>query len=148
MKKYILVIITILWMIIIFTYSNQKSIQSTNRSQSFISNTIVRIYKLFNNNPSDKDIENIINIWEVPIRKTAHFMEFFILGILIYLTFKEFNINNIYIMLLFCFLYACSDEIHQLFVVGRDGNAFDVMIDSLGSSIATLILNKINRRKV
>ena len=33
---------------------------------------------------------------------------------------------------LICFLYACSDEIHQSFISGRDGNFLDVIIDSIG----------------
>ncbi|MBQ3466792.1 MAG: VanZ family protein, partial [Oscillospiraceae bacterium] len=34
--------------------------------------------------------------------------------------------------LLFCFLYACSDEFHQLFVPGRAGMFSDVLIDTVG----------------
>ena len=38
----------------------------------------------------------------------------------------------------FCFLYACSDEVHQLFVPGRSGNIIDVGIDSIGSYFGIL----------
>ena len=34
--------------------------------------------------------------------------------------------------LLFATLYACSDEIHQLFVVGRSGALIDVFVDMIG----------------
>lgn len=145
-KKIVLIIITLLWMTSIFMFSNQKSEKSTDKSHSLISNTIVRIYKIFDSNPSDEKIESIINTWDVPVRKTAHFLEYLILGVLIFLTFREFKINNIYLMILFCFLYACSDEIHQLFVVGRDGNFIDVLIDTLGSTSGILILHKLKGR--
>jgi VanZ family protein len=38
------------------------------------------------------------------------------------------------------FVYAVSDEYHQSFVPGRDGDPFDVLIDSVGIAIAVLIL--------
>lgn len=38
-------------------------------------------------------------------------------------------------------IYACTDEIHQLFVPGRSGQFRDVMIDSLGAFIGILILS-------
>jgi VanZ family protein len=60
---------------------------------------------------------------------------YFILGFTLCSLFFEFNITLKKILLfsiLICFLYACSDEIHQNFVVGRDGNFFDVIIDSIG----------------
>lgn len=39
----------------------------------------------------------------------------------------------------YCFLYACSDEIHQLFVPGRSGKFTDVLIDSAGALLAVLV---------
>ena len=142
-KKIILVTITIMWMLSIFMFSNQPSKKSTEKSHSLVMSTIVKVYKLFDNNISDEKIESIIDSWDVPVRKIAHFTEFFILGLLVFFTLRAFEFNNIYIMILLCFLYACSDEIHQMFVVGRDGNFVDVILDSLGSSSAILILNKL-----
>ena len=147
MKKVVLVTLTVFWMILIFMFSNQQSTKSTENSQSLIRNTIVRIYKLFDSNVDDDKMNEIINTWEVPVRKLAHLSEFFILGILIFFTLRSFEIKNIYIMILICFIYACSDEIHQLFVVGRDGNIIDILIDCFGSTIAILIFNKLKERK-
>ena len=146
MKKTILIILTVLWMLLIFMFSNQESTKSTEKSDSLVMNTIVRIYKLFDNDLTDEEIDKIIDKWEVPVRKLAHITEFFILGILVFLTLKEFGCKNIYIMILLCFLYACSDEIHQLFVPGRDGNIIDILIDTFGSSLAILLLNKMKER--
>lgn len=145
MKKIILTILTVLWMTIIFMFSNQKSSKSTDYSHSLVKNTIVNVYKIFDHNPTDKKIKNIIGIWDHPVRKLAHFMEYFILGILIFITLKSYNINNIYIMILICFLYAFSDEVHQLFVLGRDGNFKDVLIDTFGSSCSILLLKRIKK---
>jgi VanZ family protein len=38
-----------------------------------------------------------------------------------------------------CFLYACSDEIHQLYVPGRSGNIKDVFVDSIGISLVLVV---------
>jgi VanZ family protein len=35
----------------------------------------------------------------------------------------------------FCILYAISDEVHQLFVLGRGAQVVDVLIDSLGAFV-------------
>ena len=130
----------------IFMFSNQGSVKSTNKSQSFIMNTIVRIYKVFDKNISDERVEELVNKLDVPVRKTAHFLEFFVLGVLVFFSCKELKINNIYWMIMFCFLYACSDEVHQVFVPGRSGNIIDVLIDSFGSTTSILLLKLKYRR--
>ncbi len=139
-KKIILVTLTILWMIIIFAFSNQKAKVSTGYSDSFINKTIVNIYKIFNSNPTEEEQNDIIETFTLPIRKLAHITEYFILGILVFLTLKEFNCRNIYIIILICFLYAVSDEVHQLFIPGRSGSFIDVLIDSFGSTLSVLLL--------
>ena len=44
-------------------------------------------------------------------------------------------------------LYACSDEVHQTFVAGRSGEVLDVLIDTVGGSLATILYYLIYRRK-
>ncbi len=36
-------------------------------------------------------------------------------------------------------LYACSDEIHQLFIDGRAGQVADVLVDASGAAIGCLL---------
>ena len=141
-KRIIFTIITILWMSIIFIFSNQKSTVSTNNSQSFIKETIGNVYRLINQNATDEKVQEVVNFFDVPIRKLAHFTEYFILGLLIFLTFKSYGINNWKYMLLFCFLYAYSDELHQLFVLGRSCSFFDVLLDTFGSFVSIFLFNK------
>ena len=40
---------------------------------------------------------------------------------------------------LFSVIYAFSDEFHQTFVPGRDGNIVDVLIDSSGALVGILV---------
>ena len=46
---------------------------------------------------------------------------------------------------LFAFLYAVSDEIHQLFIEGRAGKVSDVLVDSVGIVIAFIIVTLLKK---
>lgn len=75
------------------------------------------------------------------LRKLGHFSEYAILGLFTFAYFSnifktgkekiQFR-TTFFISFLFCFSYAVSDEFHQTFVVGRDGNFIDVLVDSGG----------------
>ena len=42
--------------------------------------------------------------------------------------------------LIFCFLYACSDEYHQTFVPGRAGTMIDVAVDMAGVAFGLVLV--------
>ena len=86
----------------------------------------------------------MLNKYTFIIRKTAHFSVYLILGILSINLLSSFNIKR-FIMFssLFCFIYACTDEFHQLFVMGRSCEMRDVLIDTLGSFVGIFIYYKI-----
>lgn len=141
--KWLKLILVILWMIVIFSFSNQKAVESTKLSDGLILKTVRIIEKITNKEYSD---EEILEKFVKPVRKLAHFTIYLILGVLVYLYIKEFNISNKFIIsLLICILYAISDEIHQLFIVGRSGKILDVLIDSLGSLTGIFIIKKVGR---
>ena len=82
------------------------------------------------------------------IRKLGHFSEYMILGFFSFsylsnLLMKDNNFENhkktAIISMVFSVIYASSDEFHQTFVVGRDGNVTDVLIDSSGALIGIII---------
>lgn len=120
MKKKISVILVILWMILIFIMSSYSGNDSSDQS-NFIVNIISSIFNI-----------NNIDILSLIVRKLAHFTEYFILGILVYNMIYNLNKKK-YMSIIICILYAISDEIHQLFVVGRSCNIIDMLIDSCGS---------------
>ena len=141
--KWLKLILVILWMIVIFSFSNQKADDSSKLSDGLILKTVRIIEKITNKEYSD---EEILEKFVKPVRKLAHFTIYLILGVLVYLYIKEFNISNKFIVsLLICILYAASDEIHQLFIVGRSGRILDVLIDSLGSLTGIFIIKKVGR---
>ncbi len=124
-------------------FSNQPSKESSNLSDSLILKT-VRIIEKFNHKQYSD--EEILKKFVKPVRKMAHFTIYLVLGILVFLMLKEYNIKDtIIVSLLICIIYALTDEIHQLFIVGRSGNLIDCLIDTLGSITGILVLN-IKRR--
>ena len=89
------------------------------------------------------------------VRTCAHFLEYAGLSVLIYnALYQSCGKVRPYWSVFLSFLYAVSDEIHQLFVEGRAAQISDIIIDTFGavSGIAVLtvliiIFGKIKRRK-
>ena len=135
----------------IFCLSNQPASDSTELSDGFISNTIGRIYKVFDSDISSDELSEIKIKYTHPVRKMAHFTIYMILGILVTLLVGEYNVSFyrcLFISLLVCLLYSISDEMHQLFVMGRSGEIKDVLIDTSGSFIGIFMFNKLFKKKV
>lgn len=143
MKKYKLILI-IIWMIIIFMFSNQSATQSSKLSDSLIDNTIVKVYEIFNGKVNKEQRAKIIDNYSYFIRKLAHFTLYFILGILCFTFFKDFTKHYVIYSIMVCFLYAVSDEIHQMFSIERGPGVIDVLIDTLGSLASIIILDRKN----
>ena len=90
---------------------------------------------------------NLINLSTLIflVRKTAHFTEYAILGSLFYFFYRQIlpqknGLQLFVLAILSSFLYACTDEIHQLFVPGRSGQFTDVLVDTLGASFGCAVL--------
>lgn len=84
------------------------------------------------------------------IRKLAHMSEYAILALFTYYALIKIAFNKriiFQITFLISFLYACSDEFHQLFISGRSGQFTDVLIDSTGCLIMLLFLYLWQKRK-
>ena len=146
--KVVKICFLVLWMALIFSFSNQKDVDSSKVSDGFIDRTVVKIYKIFNENITKEKENEIIEKYTYPIRKLAHYTLYFILGILSFLVVKDYSINKKLIIysLLICFLYACSDEFHQLFIIGRSARVLDVLIDTFGSSCSISIFYIFNKK--
>lgn len=133
MKKVINIILIILWMGLIFVLSNDTAEESSKKSDGLIVRCVQDIIK---RDLSTKEKEKVLKYLVKPVRKGAHFFLYFVLGILIINLFKSFELFNyktILLAILLCFLYACSDEIHQLFIKGRSCEVRDILIDTIGS---------------
>lgn len=133
MKKYLKLALLVIWLGVIFFLSNQTGEVSGNLSNGLLK-TIANIFRITN-------IEQFIVKYQVLIRKTAHFIEYFILGLLIYLNIYEFSKKeNITISIILCGLYAITDELHQLFVSDRVFMVGDIILDTVGGIIGILLI--------
>lgn len=149
MKKYIFnILLIIIWMFIIFSFSSQNGEQSQTTSDNFI---IKILSTITTKEISLKDKAKITKTYSKIIRKIAHFTAYFILAILVYrLNYKIYGLfpKTLLYTIIFCFIYACSDEIHQSFICGRSCEFLDVIIDSGGAFISTLIMSIFHRKRI
>jgi VanZ family protein len=78
------------------------------------------------------------------IRKSAHFTEYFVFGLLLFRSFRGQNHGWrwkwAWCALLVAALYAALDEIHQAFVASRTASPYDSLLDSIGAACAVLAL--------
>jgi VanZ family protein len=68
-----------------------------------------------------------LGTWDLLLRKLAHFVEFGILGALLLRALRD-----VPAAVLLGAAYAATDEVHQLFVSGRQGSPLDWLIDVAG----------------
>jgi VanZ family protein len=76
-----------------------------------------------------------LGAWDTALRKTAHMSEFAILAVLLWRA-----LGSEVGALVLSVAYAASDEIHQLFVRGRQGSPIDVAIDTVGILIGLALV--------
>ena len=146
-RKVIKIILVLLWMVMIFLLSNEEAVKSSKKSDGLI----IKSVELFTGKSlSDQEKEEVLKYLVFPVRKCAHLSLYLILGILVISLLREYMVINtklVLLSLLICFLYACSDEIHQLFVPGRSGEVRDVLIDTLGACLGVSFYYLVFRKK-
>lgn len=147
MKRMVLTILLITLMMVIFLFSNQNATVSQGVSDKVTTNIIDTITSITNRSITNDEKQNLIKNTRTIIRKTAHFTLYFILGIISFMTIASYNFKKpILYSIIFCLLYACGDEIHQLFLDGRTPKIIDVLIDTIGSSLSIIMVSKLNFR--
>lgn len=119
-------IAVVLWMTVIFLFSAQEAADSSRLSGGFL--------EMFSRLPIIGDLDP--DLAHLLIRKGAHFFIYAVLGVLTVRALAKNGVDGIkawLLALLICVLYAVSDEVHQLFIPGRSGQAADAALDGLGS---------------
>lgn len=135
----------VVWMAVIFYLSHQPGSES-----SHLSGGVLEFIQTF-----IPLVDLSTNEWiHTLVRKGAHLSAYLILGALFMIALHHSDQGRLgkraIVAFLCCFLYAISDEVHQLFIPGRSGQATDVLIDSLGAAIGIalyLAISKVRRRK-
>ena len=141
-KRIIYTLLLIIWMIVIFMFSNETGKTSKTTSDKITRTTINVVTDVTNKKITKKEEDKIVKNTRLIVRKLAHFTLYFILGVLVYLTFRSYGISkNIIIYSIgFCLIYAISDEIHQLYTNGRSFKILDILIDTFGSVTSIFII--------
>lgn len=117
-------ILLIAVMLTIFCLSAQDATDSAEVSGSVVS----WIHKLLN-----------IDLPDGTLRTIAHGCEFAALGFLMLNAFRAFRKDfKAVLSILFSFLYAVTDELHQLFVPGRAFQLIDLAVDLTGIIVGTV----------
>ena len=145
-KQIVYLILVIIWMIVVFLFSNESS-EKSSKASGGITEKVVEVIIKDPEHLSQSKRDTI----ETIIRKLAHFTLYTIGGILIANFMNTTNIkpNSMLIVysILFATMYAITDEIHQLFVPGRSGEIRDILIDTLGASFGTYVFTRIKNNK-
>ncbi len=127
--RIILLILIIIWAVVVYSLSNQSGTESSGVSRK-VAEVIFK---------EEKMVEKA----EPAIRKTAHFSEYSVGGVLFYMLFSTYNFSKnkrMFISLGLGIWYAALDEIHQLFIPGRSGSIRDVCIDSAGFLFGIILI--------
>lgn len=156
-KRIIFAILIVLNCLTIFYFSNQIA-DNSNKQSSTIVEIISNIIPYIKN--MDKEKQTILKeeILTPIVRKSAHFSIYAMLGILttnFMLTIENKKMSKRAIFaLIFCMLYALTDEFHQKFIPGRSAELRDVLIDTSGAMLGilltiavTFLVRKIKDRK-
>lgn len=125
-------------MCVIFSFSAQTKEESSVVSEGFSYRMVNTTGLLFHLHIDEEKIREIAGAIERFVRKGAHMTEFAILAILLYGWMCRWQISRlrrVCAAAVLAVLYACSDELHQLFVAGRAGRVSDVLVDSAGVAL-------------
>lgn len=125
----------ILLYMIIFGFSAQDAEESGSLSYLISEKCIEWINALSGRHWTEVFQVKLANYFEHPIRKLAHFSEYAVMGILVYMMWRPWKPSDkrLYrLIVLWVFLSAAGDEFHQYFVPGRYASFADVCLDTSG----------------
>lgn len=141
-------ILVVIWASLIFIMSSMDTNESNSKSKKTLNEIVEKTVETTNGmgitdkHPTENKLNDVINKLNHPFRKVAHASEYLIFSILLLIALKNSGVNGIKLFILtivICFVYACTDEYHQTFVNGRTGQFVDVIIDTIGAFIGSLL---------
>ena len=133
--RVLLTTLTAAVMLLIFFFSNETADRSDRTSGTLARVVIGIAYPDFDGMPESEQ-QDIFNVIQHLVRKTAHFTEYALLGLLLRFCLQSWIGNKRRHLLplswVFGTVYAVTDELHQLLTDGRAGQWTDVVLDSSG----------------
>jgi len=140
----------LMWLVLIFSLSAQPAEQSDELSKKVTEVIIETVDRVVPLETDEKPTIDLVERFNHIVRKYAHFSAYLVLGLLIMNALRRSGVRGFkafMFSLLFCILYAVSDEIHQLFVPGRGAQVTDVLIDGAGSIVGIGMYGVVNKIK-
>ena len=147
MRRFKVYLPVLLWMTVIFLVSTDLG--SSRNTSRFIG----PLLRWFKPDVTDETIRRV----QAVIRKGGHVTEYAILALLFWRAGRVFRKDKPLMqnwrwreagwIVLWCALYAISDELHQSFISTRQGNPWDVLLDSAGALVGLAGLWAIGRWK-
>jgi len=135
----------IMMMCLIFVLSSQEGTTSSQLSYKVGVKIFTFANEKLDKGWSDEHIEELTTRYQYYVRKTAHFTEYFFLGVSVAFPLYVYGVRGMGLVFLagaFCIGFAGLDEYHQSFVRGRGPSPKDVLIDSCGA-IPGIIITRI-----
>ncbi|NUU75280.1 VanZ family protein [Paenibacillus xylanilyticus] len=137
-------LIAIIWAVFIFTMSSQtygqQDIQPLLQRHlpiSRIEESLSTLEFKYGGESISMRESGAAGLTQFIIRKAAHLFEYTVFSwILFQLFYRGFRLSILYsalIAVVLCFVYAGSDEFHQIFVEGRNPKLADVILDTTGA---------------
>ena len=123
-------------MIAVFLFSSQSGGDSNHLSKGILE----QIFGFFNVNADPLKLDQ----YNLVLRKIAHFSLYFLLGTgtMGFLLTTSLKVKYSFVLsLLFCVLFAATDELHQFLSGTRNGNPLDVLLDSSGALLSIFLLS-------
>ena len=145
----ILLIVTMVWMVLIFCFSAQNADDSSAVSSHLLED-LLAFFTPGWETMTMLQRKKRLNAFHTVFRKCGHFTEYAILGVLLTLFFRightekqEKPYQRLWMPPMLALCYAFTDEFHQLFVPGRSCELRDVLIDFSGSLLGILIVSAV-----
>lgn len=132
----------ILLYLLIFAFSGQDGEQSGGISQLISEKCVELINSITGRHWSEIMMQSMTEYFEHPIRKLAHFGEYAVMGILLYILVSQWLERGKRLNLLvigWVFVSAAADELHQYFVPGRYSSFADVLLDTCGGIFGVIL---------
>lgn len=146
-------VMLLLLYLIIFSFSDQDAEQSGSLSYLISEKCVEFMNTISGKNWTVLFQQELAAYFENPIRKFAHFAEYALMGVLVYTMWRPWKNRDkkLYaLVIIWVFLSAAGDEIHQLFVPGRYGGFADVLLDTCGGAFGVffcVLVEKVFARK-
>jgi VanZ family protein len=159
-KRWILVLLVLFWMTILVWFSLQPKLpidakehakwmvgqvekrytidhfkRTISDKVTWLEPGFVKFYSFYGLNYNDRD-----SAFNFLIRKAGHFTVYFILGLLLFFTFRRFVSSPYLWTLLMGLLFALFDELNQFYLSGRTSMIQDVLVDFAGVVSSLLII--------